>query len=499
MKKIIIIGSGIGGLTAGNLLAKKGHDVTIFESHSMPGGYTAGFMRKGFYFESGTLSFEASASVNKAMKDIGISDKVTFVPQRLRFVSDNIDGSPENYNDFKNMFYSGFSNEKDKLDKFFAELDKMAVILSSFDKPMPFLFNGLPYLFSVLPFIFKGPKMVKTMGSYEGLTTSEFLLKFFEKDSKLYNWFKGFGYPDMAAYNLAGAATSMFSDYWTVKDGMQSWADALAANFRKSGGKLLLNSYVEKIITKDSLATGVLCNNRKYQSDYVIAACDYKNAILKLLDNKDIIPLEMRERIKNSPVSEGFFTVYLGLKMPADELKKYMQLPHVMFFDEKEGLDIYNSEDEEYFDKNSVSLYSPSMINPKHAPVGKTSLMLQTTVPYRWMENWGAGDKQRYKVLKEKAMDSMIKKASKLIPDLQEHIEFKEAATPLTYERYTHNSDGASSSWSWNPRKKFFDNAMSVNVNTPVKNLYIGSCWSMQIGGIPGALAGAYQSAKNIK
>jgi phytoene dehydrogenase-like protein len=72
MKNVIIIGSGIGGLIAGNLLAKKGHKVTIFDSHSMPGGYTAGFYRKGYYFESGTLSFEASASVFKAMKDIGV-------------------------------------------------------------------------------------------------------------------------------------------------------------------------------------------------------------------------------------------------------------------------------------------------------------------------------------------------------------------------------------------------------------------------------------------
>ena len=58
MSKVIIIGSGIGGLIAGNLLAKKGHKVIMFESHSMPGGYTAGFDKKGFYFESGTLSFE---------------------------------------------------------------------------------------------------------------------------------------------------------------------------------------------------------------------------------------------------------------------------------------------------------------------------------------------------------------------------------------------------------------------------------------------------------
>ncbi|MDI6740056.1 MAG: NAD(P)-binding protein [Candidatus Edwardsbacteria bacterium] len=43
MSKIIIIGAGLGGLTAGNLLVKKCHEVTIFEAHSAPGGYVAGF------------------------------------------------------------------------------------------------------------------------------------------------------------------------------------------------------------------------------------------------------------------------------------------------------------------------------------------------------------------------------------------------------------------------------------------------------------------------
>ncbi|MGI5876564.1 MAG: hypothetical protein ACOX6X_07110 [Dethiobacteria bacterium] len=93
----------------------------------------------------------------------------------------------------------------------------------------------------------------------------------------------------------------------------------------------------------------------------------------------------------------------------------------------------------------------------------------------------------------------MIEDASRLIPGLKESIEFKDAATPLTYERYTHNTAGASSAWSWNPKKEFYKNAMSVNIKTPVKNLFIGSCWAMQIGGVPGALAAAYLCARKIR
>jgi phytoene dehydrogenase-like protein len=416
MKEVIIIGSGIGGLVAGNLLAQKGHKVTVFEAHSTPGGYTAGFYRKGYYFESGTLSFESSASVFKAMKDIGVLEKIDFVKQKLRIISEEFDGIPENHLEYKKMRYSGFQSEKERPGAIFPDMEKM-----------------------------------------------------------------------------------MFDDYWTVKSGMQSWADILAGNFKRLGGDLRLNSYVDKILTKNNAAVGVLCGNTVYNADYVISAGDYKKTLLKLLDNKSLMSREQQERISRAAVSEGFVTVYLGLDMSNEELGKYMKVPHVYILDNKPGYDIYNSDDGEFFSRISPSLYSPSLMNPKHAPDGKSSLMLQTTVPYHWMNNWGGGNKEIYGQLKKKAMDAMIDSVSGLIPGLKERIEYKDAATPLTYERFTHNTDGASSSFSWNPKKKFYPSTMGVNIETPVKNLYIGSCWAMQIGGVPGALAAAYQCAKKIR
>jgi phytoene dehydrogenase-like protein len=85
------------------------------------------------------------------------------------------------------------------------------------------------------------------------------------------------------------------------------------------------------------------------------------------------------------------------------------------------------------------------VVNQEHAPIGKSPLMLQALVPYRWMNNWGGGDREIYGQLKKKAMDAMIDSASRLIPGLPECIDYKDAATPLTYERFTHNTDGATS------------------------------------------------------
>ena len=100
--------------------------------------------------------------------------------------------------------------------------------------------------------------------------------------------------------------------------------------------------------------------------------------------------------------------------------------------------------------------------------------------------------------LKEKAKNALIDKTAALIPNLRDYIEFEDAATPLTYERYTANTDGATSAWSWNPNKKFYDKGMMTQIKTPVKNLYIGSCWAVQIGGVPGAIGAAQACAKAI-
>jgi phytoene dehydrogenase-like protein len=286
MKKIVIIGSGIGGLVTGNLLAQKGYKVTIFESHRRPGGYTAGFWRKGFYFESGTLSFESSDLVFRAMKDIGVFENIEFIRQKIRWVSADFDGTPESYNDFKDMFYSAYPSEEDRLGKYFSEVDRMynAIVSSA---------SG-------------GSEAMRIYQEYGDVTITDFTERFFEKDSKLFRLLKGIGYPEMSALNIGGVVATFLSDYWTVKTGMQSWADVLADNFEKLGGKLKLKSHVDKILTKNGVAVGVSSKKTDYEADCVISASDYKKTFLKLLDNQSLIPEDMQERIKQASVSEGF-------------------------------------------------------------------------------------------------------------------------------------------------------------------------------------------------
>ena len=491
MSTVAIIGSGMGGLVAGNLLAQKGHKVTIFESHVVPGGYTSGFWRKGFYFESGTLSFESSDLVFQVMKDIGVYDRIPFARQYGRWIFAELDCEAHSFADLKKALLETFPSEKENLTRYNAEVDSMCRAMLSLRKP--------GNVFQAVVFPFKLAKVMRGFKKYRHTTVPEFTAMFFDKDSKPYRLLKNIAYPDMAASIIGGAVLSFFEDYWTVKTGMQSWADALAENFKSLGGELRLRSKVDKIITKDGTAVGVSSKGKDFNADYVISAGDYKKTFLELLDDKTLVPQELREKIEKAPVSESFCTVYLGLNLPQEKMKEYLKIPHVFYSDDKTDADIYDSEDEHYFGKTWITLYSPSLMNAKLAPEGKSSLMIQTMVPYKWMNNWGGGDREAYKRLKEKAKNALIDQASAVIPDLSKYIEFDEAATPLTYERYTHNTDGASSAWSWNPNKRFYEKFMRTHIKTPVRNLYIGSCWANQIGGIPGAISAARKCVEEIK
>ncbi len=496
MKEVIIIGAGIGGLVAGNLLAKKGHKVTIFESHSSPGGYTAGFIKKGFYFESGTLSLEGSPSVFKVIKDIGIYDKIEFIRQKTRHLSTDYDYIFESYDELKKTFYITFPSQKKNFDRYFKEIFILDKLFGVSKKALPYLFNGLQYYIMIIINKFMLLRYRTTIEKYKNKTINQFTDYFFDKNSIPNNFFNKLIFPKMSTLSIGSNAVSYIDDYWTIKGGMQSFANVFAKNYINMNGHLMLNSYVDKIITKDDTATGVISKKKKYNADYIIAACDYKKTFLNLLDNTSLIPENMLERIKNVRTSESVFTVYLGLNISNEHLRKRLKIPYVVYH----GTPIDFFDYTNYFNHISLTIYSPSLVNPNNAPRGNSSIMIQTITPHNWMNNWGSGDKKKYMELKEETKKMLIDRASKVIPELKDSIIFEDAATPITYERYTHNSNGASAGWNWNPNRKFYrKNPFIPYINTPVKNLLIGSSWALQYGSILSALSAAYMCVKKIK
>jgi phytoene dehydrogenase-like protein len=359
---------------------------------------------------------------------------------------------------------------------------------------------------AMLPYIFGGRKFLQILKAYKDKTVEDMTDGFLPKGTPVHRLFSEIGYPKMGIDGLGGFFVSMTKDYWHVVDGMQHLADVLAAKFQETGGTLKLRARVDKILTAGGAAVGVESGGQRFEADVVISACDYKSTFLKLLDDPAIVPAAQMEKIRKAEVSEGVFTVYLGLSLSNAELEKHMKATSVIYSSLAYDFDFDDPGDADHFAKCGFGLHSLSLINPALAPSattgsdGKSSLMIQAMCPHRWQDNWHKGDREAYRTLKEKVKTVLIERAETIVPGLRSAIEFQDAATPLTYERYTGNTDGASSGWSWNPRKKFYEGGVAkMTVATPVRNLLIGSCWRGQSGGIPNAIIAAYLCAKKIR
>jgi len=396
MKKIIIIGSGLGGLLSGVLLARKGHRVKVYESHSTPGGYTAGFWRKGFYFESGTLAFESSGVFFRALQDAGIADKVRCVRKKDRWVTPYFDFRFDSYADFKETVRRSFPAEKEAVEDYFAGLDRIYVPMKSMAaRPFPMQFNGFKALRAALPFVVSGIKQARILKRFGALNVEDIADVHFQKGTPLHRLFSRLGYPKMGIDGLAGFFASMADDYWHVADGMQHLADTLAARFVELGGELKCRAAVDRILTRNGAAVGVSSGEEKSEADFVISACDYKSTFLELLDDRSLLPPSDLDRIRKAEVSNGVFTVYLGLNMENEELDKNLRAYTLNYNPLEHDLDFDDPGDADHFRKSGFAIHALSLINPGLAPGGKSSLMIQALCPTRWQNNWHKGDREK--------------------------------------------------------------------------------------------------------
>jgi phytoene dehydrogenase-like protein len=499
-KTIAVIGAGLGGLTTANLLVDRGHKVTLFESFSHPGGYTAGFRRQGYYFESGTLSFESRGVFEKMMADLGLSGRLPLEPMKMRMVSPYFDFVIDSMPALKDALYAAFPEDRTGIDSYFRTIDPLIGAMRPFVKQaLPSQFSGLRRLRALLPFIVGGPRFALSRRRIKGMTVDELAARHFRPGTPVCRFFTGLGYPKMEVATQAGMFLVVTEDYWHAKDGMQHWADLLADRFRERGGDLRLSAPVERILTKDGAAVGVVSKGERFEADAVVSGCDYKKTFLRLLDDPAVVPQATLAKIREAALSEGIFTVYLGLRMSGAELLSKMKTTSVGYRPLDRDVDPEDAKAADHFEKDGFTLYSPSLVNPALAPEGRSSLMIQSICPAHWQDDWHHGDPASYRALKTQVRDRLVARAETVVPGLGAAVEFVDAATPLTYERYTGNTDGATSGWSWNPKKPFYKGGMiATSVTTPVRNLWIGSSWAGQIGGIPNAIGAAYLTANKI-
>lgn len=496
---VVIIGAGIGGLTAAAILAKSRMDVCVVEMAAHPGGYLTGFERKGFYFETAIHWLNQCGPeglVRRVFDLIAPGSPQTLENTRIRrFKSDSYDYLlTNNPDEMRDDIISHFSNEEKAIRKFFKASKATAV---AFTKMMNFgrsletmsLAEKMQSLFAsgraALPLIKYLPFSSK-MGM-RLFFRSTGLKKLYSTEERLLSCLVPVGW----AYN---------NDYQlSPQGGSRAFPEWITGLLKRWEAPVYYNSRVKKIIMENGRASGLsyIRNGEAYdiRARYVIAACDVESLYRKMLPEGTITKKIIRKQ-QNAEIFNSCVTISLGLNCPASDLgikeeQILMRRDDISRKEQTSGVP----------EKTEISVIANSSRDPSVAPEGKGILMLYAPCSIEFGNFWkterdSTGNFIRgaaYKSFKKEYADILIQRVEdKLIPGLRSHIEVLDIATPITYLRYTGNRNGAI--MGFQPSFRNIRNNVA-QYSTPVKNLFVGSQWAELGGGVPNAVRAGMNSA----
>jgi phytoene dehydrogenase-like protein len=276
------------------------------------------------------------------------------------------------------------------------------------------------------------------------------------------------------------------------RGGYQALADAFATAFQNAGGILALRTEVKRIIVEGGKATAVeLDDGRMIHAERVISNADIMLTYDRFV-GREYLPNGFMEKVERRKISTSGFYVYLGVDL--DVTKLDFDRVTVCPFAEMERIDGHlHDPDNCYF-----WIEIPTRHYPALAPEGKHIIILAAVAFYDDLASWGLEPDGRrgasYRATKEKATDSLIRRAEEVIPGLSRHILVKEVATPATIARYTLSRGGAGMGWDQTPEEMIKPSQV-----TPVKNLYLVGQWTYPQASIPGVVGSGWILANLIR
>ncbi len=497
---VIIIGAGLGGLTAGAKLSREGKKVLLIEQHSIPGGCATTFMRKDFKVEVGLHMIDGLDNGDpklKAFKELGVLDNLEFkrVPEFYRFVKPGVDITiPDSYEQAIKVLTERFPAEKKGILKFFKVI--LALRKEVFRVPR----QKWRMLLSMPLF----PFLVPNLMIRENTTVGKFLDALFDDEDLKLVLLANLGYYHDDPYTMtllyySVAQGSFFSGGgYFIKGGSQMLSDYLASIIEDHDGKIIYNHTVDEIVIENGVAIGVKYSKKsatKGEQQTAYGKCIVSNAALPNVIGELLKDTHAKTKLSNAvgdlEIGPSILSVYLGFKKPPKDLgnRSYSTI----FFDgglsSQRDINEYHHAD---FSKRIFIFVDYSQLDSGLAPEGK-SVGAISAMDY--LSDWDSLGKEEYKERKELAAQTLIGRLDKLIPGIKDEIEYYEVGTPTTIRRYTLNPDGTAYGYAQIPSQT---GRKRVKIKSPIRNLFFASAWSEPGHGFTGAILSGYWCAEEI-
>ena len=431
MSDVVIIGSGLGGLTCAYILQKNGYNVTVLEQGAQPGGCLQCFSRKGVKFETG-MHFIGSAApgqtMYRLMKYFGLIDTVTLSPlDKTGYNTVGLSGQEFRFANGSEAFIEQmagyFPHEKDALREYMDIIHRIssASTLSSLtsdsrDMAANTEYQTLP-MDGVLDSLFKDDLLKKVLAGDLPLYAAEADKTPFSQHAFIMDFY------NQSAFRVVGGSDAI--------------AFSLAASIRAMGGRLLVRKKAVKIRCNDTRATGVETEDGDFfPADYVISTVHPKR-MLEMLDTRLIRPA-FRSRINSIPQTASGFAVYLKFKpgtMP------YMNTNYYGYgCGTPWGCEHYTQKE---WPKGFLYMHFCHESVAEWAESGVILSYMNFSDVERWAETRQGHRGDSYEAFKREHAERLIAEVEKHKPGLAASIESYYTSTPLTYRDYTGTEDGS--------------------------------------------------------
>ncbi len=479
-KKIIVIGSGFGGLASALRMRAKGYDVTLLEKHADIGGRARVFKKDQFTYDGGPTVITAPYLFEELFSLFGkkISDYVKIVPLDLwyRFVFNN--GETFDYNGnsksmekqikkFSAEDYKGYKRLVNFTEKIF---DKGFTDLA--DKP----FNNLVFMLKQVPALLKLKSYKSVYSLVSNYISHEKLRKVFSMHPLLVG---GNPFSTTSIYTLILFLEKKWGIHYSM-GGTGSVVKALEKLMKEENIKIIKNAEVTEILTKNKSVTAVKINNSEViNCDYIICNSDPPNVYENLIKSKDNYSFLFKQKMKRMDYSMGLFVYYFGSK------KKYENVAHhTIYFGES-----YEKHLDKIFEKKTLSedisyyLHRPSATDPNMAPEGQDAFYVLVPVPNNLSKiNW-SNEGNKFKNLILDKMDKSV------LPGIKGNVVSDFYLTPDYFEKDLATLHG--SGFSIQP--KFSQSAYFRfhNQSEIFNNLYFVGAGTHPGAGMPGVLSSA--------
>ncbi|HBL13010.1 MAG TPA: all-trans-retinol 13,14-reductase [Cyanobacteria bacterium UBA11162] len=459
---VIVIGSGIGGLTAAALLARYGKQVLVCESHAIAGGAAHSFKRRGFEFDSGP-SFYCGLSQERPSLN-PLKQVLDVLGESLQTVSYN----PLGHYHFPEGTFPVYSNSEDYRDAVAKITPQGSQELAQFEKRLLSLYEGLrdiptialrsdwqviPILLgNYLPSLFKLLPQLGLIQSSVGEVMDQtvrdpWVRRLIDLECFLLSGLKAQGTIAPEVAFMLGERSRAGVEY--PIGGSGAIVDALVRGLKRWGGELRLNTHVERILVESGQTIGVrLQDGEVLKAPIVISNATIWDTYTQLL-RPDDFPSFYRKQSLETPAVDSFMHLHLGIR--AEGLEG-LTGHHVV---------VHNPNQDIIEPGNTCMISIPSVWDKNLAPTGHHVIHAYTLEPY---SGWQRDEK--YQEKKKARSQPLFQALERVIPDIRERIVLELIGTPLTHSYYLRRYQGTYGPAIAAGKGQF------PNCHTPIRGLY---------------------------